>query len=342
MIRVGVNGYGTIGKRVAEAIAFQEDMKLIGVVKTRPNYEAISALKRGFDLYIPRDKEKEFIDRGVEFKGFVEDLLEKIDIVVDTTPGGVGAKYRSIYEKYGLKMIFQGGEKPSVADLSFNSFVNYEKALGARSVRIVSCNTTGLVRVLWIISKIGEIESVRAIIIRRGADPKEIDRGPINSLVLDPPSVPSHHAPDVKTVLGDLDIETVAIASPTTLMHMHVLNIKMRNNVSKEEVIEAFSRTPRIILVDSSRTGIKSSSEIIELARDLGRKRYDVYENVVFKDTIYVKGREIMFVQAIHQEAIVVPENIDAIRALSLLEKDPWRSIEKTNKSLGILSGEIR
>ncbi|MGC9010144.1 MAG: type II glyceraldehyde-3-phosphate dehydrogenase [Sulfolobales archaeon] len=342
MIRVGINGYGTIGKRVAEAIALQDDMRLVGVVKTRPNYEALSALKKGFDIYIPREKEKEFIDKGIEFKGFIEDLLEKIDIVIDATPGGVGAKYKSIYEKYGLKMIFQGGEKAGIADLSFNSFVNYEKALGARSVRVVSCNTTGLVRVLWVLSRVNEIESVRAVIIRRGADPKEIDRGPINSLVLDPPSIPSHHALDVKTVLGDIDIETVAIASPTTLMHMHILNVRMRNNVSKEEVIEAFSKTPRIILIDSSRTGIKSSSEVIELARDLGRKRYDVYENVIFKDTIYVKGREIIFVQAIHQEAIVIPENIDAIRALSLIEKDPWKSIEKTDRSLGILSGEIR
>ncbi len=342
MIRVGVNGFGTIGKRVAEAVMLQDDMRLVGVVKTRPNYEALTAVKRGINIYIPREKEKEFIDKGVEFRGFIEDLMEKIDLVIDATPGGVGAKYKSLYEKYGLKMIFQGGEKASVADLSFNSLVNYEKALGARSVRVVSCNTTGLIRVLWSISRIGDIESVRAVIIRRGADPKEIDRGPINSLVLDPPSIPSHHALDVKTVLGDIDIETIAIASPTTLMHMHVLSIRLRGNVSREEVIDVLSKTPRIILVDSSRTSIKSSSEIIELARDLGRKRYDVYENVVFKDTVYVKDKEIMFVQAIHQEAIVIPENIDAVRALMLLEKDPWRSIEKTNKSLGILSGELR
>ena len=31
MIRVGVNGYGTIGKRVADAVAPQPDMRLVGV-----------------------------------------------------------------------------------------------------------------------------------------------------------------------------------------------------------------------------------------------------------------------------------------------------------------------
>jgi glyceraldehyde-3-phosphate dehydrogenase (NAD(P)) len=34
MIRVGVNGYGTIGKRVADAGAAQPDMELAGVAKT--------------------------------------------------------------------------------------------------------------------------------------------------------------------------------------------------------------------------------------------------------------------------------------------------------------------
>jgi glyceraldehyde-3-phosphate dehydrogenase (NAD(P)) len=38
----------------------------------------------------------------------------------------------------------------------------------------------------------------------------------------------------------------------------------------------------------------------------------------------------------VHQEAIVVPENIDAIRAMFELERDKFKSIEKTNKSLGI------
>gem|GEM_PF-3986467 len=38
MIRVGINGYGTIGKRVADAVAAQDDMKIVGVTKTRPNF----------------------------------------------------------------------------------------------------------------------------------------------------------------------------------------------------------------------------------------------------------------------------------------------------------------
>ncbi|MCK4652112.1 MAG: glyceraldehyde-3-phosphate dehydrogenase, partial [Methanosarcinales archaeon] len=47
-VKVVVNGYGTIGKRVADAVAAQPDMELAGVAKTRPNFEARMALDKGF------------------------------------------------------------------------------------------------------------------------------------------------------------------------------------------------------------------------------------------------------------------------------------------------------
>ncbi|RZN66497.1 MAG: glyceraldehyde-3-phosphate dehydrogenase, partial [Candidatus Methanolliviera hydrocarbonicum] len=49
MIRVGINGYGTIGKRVADAVAAQDDMKIVGVTKTRPNFVSKMAAER-YDL----------------------------------------------------------------------------------------------------------------------------------------------------------------------------------------------------------------------------------------------------------------------------------------------------
>ncbi|MFB6220883.1 MAG: glyceraldehyde-3-phosphate dehydrogenase, partial [Halolamina sp.] len=37
MTKVGVVGYGTIGKRVADAVVAQRDMAVEGVAKTSPN-----------------------------------------------------------------------------------------------------------------------------------------------------------------------------------------------------------------------------------------------------------------------------------------------------------------
>jgi len=62
--------------------------------------------------------------------------------------------------------------------------------------------------------------------------------------------------------------------------------------------------------------------------------RYDLFENVVWLESIAIDGNDLFVTQAVHQEAIVVPENVDAIRAIFGVEKK--LSIEKTNKSLHI------
>ena len=50
MVNVAINGYGNLGKRVADAVAKQDDMKLVGVSKTHPNFEAYVAAMKGYSL----------------------------------------------------------------------------------------------------------------------------------------------------------------------------------------------------------------------------------------------------------------------------------------------------
>ena len=338
-VRVAINGFGTIGKRIADAVSLQDDMELIGVSKTRPNYEALAAVRRGYPLYVPADRLEVFEEAGIRVAGTLDEMLSKADVVVDATPGGVGAKYKPVYEEHGVKMVFQGGEKAHVAEASFNTLCNYEETLGKQSLRVVSCNTTGLLRIICSIHKAFGVKAVRAVIVRRGADPKENKRGPINSIVLNPPRLPSHHGEDVKTVLPWLDIMTAAVAVPTTLMHVHFLNVKLEKRVSREDVLGVLENSPRIVIASASGTGIQSTAELVEYARDLGRARYDLPELVVWEDSITVAGNELLLFQAVHQESIVVPENIDAIRAVAKLETDPAKTIEKTDKALGLRRG---
>ena len=51
-VKVAINGYGTIGKRVADAIDAQDDMEIVGVTKTGPSFGCEMAAKKGFDLYL--------------------------------------------------------------------------------------------------------------------------------------------------------------------------------------------------------------------------------------------------------------------------------------------------
>ena len=151
----------------------------------------------------------------------------------------------------------------------------------------------------------------------------------------DPIKLPSHHGPDVNSILPDIDITTMAVKTSTTLMHLHALNIELKKAASDTDVIGVFEKRPRIRLV-SSKDRIKSTAEAMEFAKDLGRPRGDMWENVVWKDSIAINKGELYFFQAIHQESDVVPENVDAIRALLEIEKDGAKSIMKTNKALGI------
>ncbi|WP_440059772.1 type II glyceraldehyde-3-phosphate dehydrogenase [Thermogladius sp. 4427co] len=334
-VKVAVNGYGTIGKRVAEAIRAMPDMELVGVGKYTPDYSAITASMNGIPIFAPLENERLFREVGVEIAGSIDELFKLADIIVDASPAGKGIVNKETYVKNGKRAIFQGGEKPHVAETSFNSLCNYSEALGKTFLRVVSCNTTGLLRIICALRRIADIKNVRAVIVRRASDPKD-DKGVVNTIKLDPASIPSHHAKDVKTVLPDLDIETVAVIVPTTLMHVHVIYIRTTREVSREEVIEELAKTPRITLIDANKTGLDSTGKIIELARDIGRKRYDLYENIVWRDLISVRGDEITLVQAIHQEAIVVPENIDAIRASLIISRDPLESVRTTDKFLGV------
>jgi glyceraldehyde-3-phosphate dehydrogenase (NAD(P)) len=337
MKAVGINGYGTIGKRVADAVSCQDDMQIVGVTKRTPDFEARMAVDKGYSLYISApDREELFDEADITVTGTIDELYDKIDIMVDCTPEGIGAQNKKIYQEKGIKGIFQGGEKHDQIGKSFNSFANYSDNWGADYVRVVSCNTTGLCRTLKPINDLCGIKNVRAVMVRRGADPSQVKKGPINAIIPNPPTVPSHHGPDLQTVMYDLNITTMALLVPTTLMHQHNLMVELENPAGVDEVIDLLEATPRVLLVEASR-GLGSTAEIMECARDLGRPRSDLFEIAVWKESLNIIDGELFYMQAIHQESDVVPENVDCIRSMLEMEEDPDKSIEKTNENMGIL-----
>ncbi len=334
--KIAVNGYGTIGKRVGDAVTAQDDMEIVGVVKTRPSFEAKLAADRGFDLYASTyDNIEAFRKAGIEVSGTLDELLKKADLVVDCTPNGVGAEYKELYEEHGVKAIWQGGENHDVAGFSFNSEANYDDAIGRDLTRVVSCNTTGLTRALYPLDKEFGVKKSRITLMRRAADPGDIKSGPINAIVPNPINLPSHHGPDLNYIMPDLEIATLAVKLSTTLMHFHALNVELEKDFEPQDIVDLYAGSPRILFV-SGEENINSTAEVMELARDLGRSRSDMFENVIWKDSISKYKGELYFFQAIHQESDVIPENVDAIRAMLELESDGAKSIAMTNKKMGI------
>lgn len=335
-IKVAVNGYGTIGKRIADAFLNLDGFELAGIVKYTPDFSAILASRKGIPIYVPRERFSDFKKVGIEPEGTPEDLVETSDIIYDASPAGMGARNKYLYEKYKKPAIFQGGEKPDVADLSYSTLCNYEQAVGKSYLRVVSCNTTGILRVLCSIG-VRHVKSMFGVIIRRASDPKEDTRGPVNSIQLDPATIPSHHTVDVVSVVGGaIDVKTVGVIVPSTLMHLQILELEFNSRVSEDEVLDALNASGRILAVEPGLLGLDTTGRIVEFARDAGRKRNDVYENVVFRSMIKVDESKAILVQGIHQESIVIPENVDAAFAALSIDMDPIRVVDRVNRALGI------
>ena len=146
---VAVAGYGVIGQRLADGVARQEDMELVGIVDVVPtlSIRALYDSDNPYGLYVVEDSmRKAFKSEDIPVMGNFDDLLSQVDIVLDAAPAGIGAKNKEIYKKKGLKAIFQGGEKNEVADVFFHGYANYDKGVGADYLKLISCNTTGFIR----------------------------------------------------------------------------------------------------------------------------------------------------------------------------------------------------
>jgi glyceraldehyde-3-phosphate dehydrogenase (NAD(P)) len=335
-IRVGVNGYGVIGKRVAAAVTVQDDMSLAGVSDVVSDWRARIALRNKFSLFgATSEAASTMRDAQLDVSGTLEDLLGQVDVVVDCTPKKIAAKNVELYRGRGVKFILQGGEKHAATGHSFVAESNYASALGRDATRVVSCNTTSVVRTLTALKCAGLLQRARGTLLRRATDPWEShDSGIMNTLVPEP-EIPSHQGPDAQTVDPDLDVVTMAVKVPETLAHLHYWSVQMTRKATKEEVLDAFGRSSRIALIRTS-DGLVALNAVKELMADRGRPHDNLYEVALWSDMLRVQDDELIYAYMVDNQAIVIPETIDAIRALTGVVRDGKESIAKTNAALGI------
>ena len=238
MIRVAVNGYGVIGRRVADAVQLQPDMQLVGVTKVTPDYKAKSVVQKGYKLFGIDDKSKKALaDAGLPVEGTMRDLVLQVDVVVDSSPEETGSSNISLYKEYGMKGVVQGGVEHELAGTSFVAQCNFESASNKQFVRAVSCNSTALCRTLHSLDDGFGIVKANVVIARRATDPDDSSKGPIDGVVLDPVTIPSHHGPDVNTVLPNFPVISMAMKVPTTHMHLHSLIVKTKPGATAEKVV---------------------------------------------------------------------------------------------------------
>ena len=328
--KVCVNGYGTIGKRVAEAIAKHSKLKLVGISKYTPDQDAKLANAHGLNVFVPKDSVKSFESKGIAVHGSVDGMINESDLVVDASADGKGMQNRqTIYQPNSKNAIFQGGEEAEIADVSFNARSNFEKANGKQFVRVVSCNTTGYCRLIKPLLENYKIKHINAILIRRGADLNDAKGSALNAVEW---KAHSHHAHDIQSVLGSIPINSIAFKVPHTHSHINSMNILFEDGMpTKDELIDLYSKESRVAVIKSAST----SSQIVEAARDLELPRNDTFVASLLANTIEINDGGVFMSFSVPQESIVAPENIDAIIAQSNgMHKE--QSMRFTDELIGI------
>jgi glyceraldehyde-3-phosphate dehydrogenase (NAD(P)) len=336
MVKVGVVGFGTIGERIADGLASQQDMELVGVVDVAPTLpvRALVDSSRGYPIYcgLP-DRIPVMEHAGIPITGTLDDLLEQVDMVCDATSPGIGLKNKEIYQRHAVPATFQGGEKDEISPILFSSTANYDTAKDVDYIKLISCNTTGIVRAVVAVDEAFGVENVVATIVRRAADPSEIHKGPIDAAI--PGKVPAHQATDLMRVMPHVQAMGFIITVPTTHGHVIAMHVTLKREVTTEDALEAFrhGRRIRIFRLDD---GFLSNTHIFDYLRDLGVPRADMYEVGIWEETVLAQGRDLYWIHNIPQEAIVIPENVDAVRARLGMQADKWEAVDTTDRYLGI------
>ena len=335
-IRVAVNGYGVIGRRVADAVRLQPDMELVGVADVAADYRIRTAALDRIPVYASdEDRAAPMRDAGIPVEGSLDRLLSAAEAVVDCTPKGIPPKNFEHYKAAGVKAVFHGGEKHALTGHSFVAQANYATALDREATRVVSCNTTSIVRVLGAIQDAGLLAKARGVLIRRATDPWEADHSGIMNTVVPEPHIPSHQGPDAQSVRPELDLVTMAAKAAHTQTHNHYWVLTLKQPSSRDTVLSALRAAPRIAFIRMS-DGLVALNSTVELMKELHRPRGDMWEVAVWEDVLSVQSDEAFLTYQVDNQAIVVPETIDAIRALMGRVRDGAESIRMTDAALGL------
>ncbi len=333
-VKVAVAGYGTVGQRLAYAVTLQEDMELAGVADIAPTLPVRAMHEDGmpYALYLGEGgNPSKFAEYGIPVAGTMDELLDEADIVLDATPRGAGARNRKLYERKGIKAIFQGGERNSVAEALFHSGANYGACVGLSYLKITSCSTTGLVRAADCLDAAFGLEKLSFTIIRCAADPGDYHRGLTNALQLE--KAPPHQATDLMTLMPHIKASGLLVYTPVTHGNIITVMASGRRKIRRDEAVEALRAHPRVRVV-SIEQGFKGNASLYKYARDVGRRRGDMYEVALWRDSVAESGNDVLFALHIPQESVIIPETIDAVRAAMGMQTDSAKAAAATDRYL--------
>lgn len=309
MLKVFVNGYGNIGRRLASAISQDKEIQFLGVGKYSIDGQVKEAVAKNFPLYVPDNMMTKFKEAGFPVIGNIRDAVTECNIVIDASKDGLGFNNKiDLYEPLKKPAIFQGGEDriggKKVADTIHNSRVNYGKMFRRKYVIQGSCNVSGIGRIVQpMIERYGnEIERFDLTLIRRWADLEdkkivkdsiEWDKNP-------------HHQDDVKSFIPDVKLYVEAYKVPSRMMHVHQMTVRFKSAAPETDSFLDIYRNEFGVAILGNVTG---TGDIRMKALDLGFEHGDTNMIHIHSDTVRKQGDTIKILYSDDQTGMVIPEN---------------------------------
>ena len=88
-----MNGFGNIGRRLANTFSGDKEIQFIGVAKYRADEKTREALESKYDVYVPEHNLKQFSDNKYKVSGTVQEAVKQSDIIVDAAKEGEGVTF---------------------------------------------------------------------------------------------------------------------------------------------------------------------------------------------------------------------------------------------------------
>jgi glyceraldehyde-3-phosphate dehydrogenase (NAD(P)) len=309
MVRVFINGYGNIGRRLASAFSHDKEIQFVGIGKYSIDDKLDEAFDKKFPVYVPEEKIQEFRQKGYDISGTITDAIKSSDLVIDAAKEGFGYRNKvNYYVPLNKPAIFQGGEDRSgenkVADIIHNSRVNYEKVANQKYVIQGSCNVSGMGRIMQpMIEKFGDkIKRYDVTLIRRWADledTKEVkdsiewDKNP-------------HHQDDVKSFLPSVKLYVEAYKVPSRMMHLHQMTIRFSDKVPNfDSLSDIYDDEFGVAVLGKA----KGTADIRLKAREFGFEHDDTNMVHLHEETMRKSDDTLKILYSDDQTGIVIPEN---------------------------------
>ena len=347
MVKLFINGYGNIGRRLATAFKSDKEVNLIGIAKYNADDRAKEAVSKGYKVFIPQSIEKDFNNKKLEFSGYIEEAIEQSDIVIDASKEGLGFANKQKYYLPMKKMaIFQGGEdregKYSVADIIHNSRVNYDKVKGKSYVIQGSCNVSGMGRIMQpLIENFGDrIIRYDVTLIRRWAD-LEDSKDVKDSIEWDKNP---HHQDDVKSFIPNANLFVDSYKVPSRMMHLHQMSIRFIDKApSKNEILDSFENEFGICFLNSA----KGTADVRKKSLEMGFVHGDTNMVHIHQEVIRSQDDMLKILYSDDQTGMVIPENHLLVQSM-VFKKPRRKALEYTDgifqlgKKKKILEEEFR